>query len=375
MRVAMVIQAFRPVLGGAQRQVERLAPALAERGADVHVVTRRVPGSLARERAPGLTIHRTPGPAGGPAGSLAYTALGAIATAALRPDVIHVHDILSPGTIGLVARLPRRTPVVAKILSTGHGGDLDRLGRKPLSARRLAWMRRHFAAFICLSADVEAELQAAGVPAERMRRIPNAVDGDVFRPAGAEARAAARERLGVGPGEPLAVYCGRLYESKRLDVLLRAAAAAQVRVLIAGEGPAEPQLRALAAELGLGERVRMLPARPDVRDLYRAADLYVSTSEAEGMSGSVMEAMASGLAVVAAPASGMEELLGDGAGVRLGTRDPAELAAALERLAADAEERARLGAAARERVLADLTLDAVADRLTALYAEVRATRS
>ena len=85
--------------------------------------------------------------------------------------------------------------------------------------------------------------------------------------------------------------------------------------------------------------------------------------------------MASGLAVVAAPASGMAELLGGGAGVRLGTRDPAELAAALERLAADAEERARLGAAARERVLADLTLDAVADRLTALYAEVRATRS
>jgi glycosyltransferase involved in cell wall biosynthesis len=371
----MVIQAFRPILGGAQRQVERLAPALAARGADVHVVTRRVPGTPRRELAPGLTIHRTPGPATGPAGSAAYTALGALTTAVLRPDVIHVHDVLSPGTIGLLASLPTGTPVVAKILSTGRGGDLDRLGRKPLAARRLAWMRRRFAAFICLSGDVEAELLAAGVPAERMRRIPNAVDGDAFRPAGAGERAAARERLGVGPDEPLAVYCGRMYDSKRLDVLLRAAAAAPVRVLIAGEGPAEPSLRALATELGLGDRVRMLPAMPDVRDLYRAADLYVSTSEAEGMSGSVMEAMASGLAVVAAPASGMEELLSGGAGVRLGTHDPAELAAALERLAADAEERARLGAAARERVLADLTLDAVADRLTALYAEVRATRS
>ena len=374
-RVAMVVQSFRPVLGGAQRQIERLGPALEARGADVHVITRRVPGTPARERAPGLTIHRTAGPTRGPVGSAAYTALGTLATASLRPDVIHVHDVLSPGSIGLLASLARRTPVVAKILSTGPGGDLQRLRLKPLAARRLALMARRFAAFVCLSAEVEEELLAAGVPAAKLRRIPNAVDGAHYRPATPAERAGARAALGLADGDVLAIYCGRLYDSKRIDVLLRAAAEAPVRVAIAGEGPSEAQLRALAGELGLGDKVRFLAAVDDVRPLHRAADLYVSASEAEGMSGSVLEAMASGLAVVAAPASGMAELLDGGAGVRLRTHDPAEMAAALTRLAGDGGERTRLGAAAREKITADLTVDAVASRLIALYDEVRATRS
>ena len=373
MRVAMVIQVFRPVLGGAQRQVERLAPALEARGVDVHVVTRRVEGMPRREQGPGLTIHRTPGPAHGAAGSIAYTALGAATTVALRPDVIHVHDVLSPGTIGLLARVPRRTPVVAKILSTGRGGDLDRLGGKPLGARRLQWMASRFAAFVCLSAEVEHDLLAAGVPAERLRRIPNAVDAERFRPATAEQRAAARARLGLGDGEPVAIYCGRLYDSKRLDVLLAAAAGAPVRVLIAGEGPAEERLRAMTGELALGERVRFLAKVDDVRFLHDAADMYVSASEAEGMSGSVLEAMASGLPVIAAPASGMPELLGEGRGVLLGSHDPAEMAAALRRIAADPAERERLGGAARAWVQESVTPAAVADRLVALYREATAS--
>ena len=133
------------------------------------------------------------------------------------------------------------------------------------------------------------------------------------------------------------------------------------------------RLHALAEELALRDKVRFVPPVADVRPLHRAADLYVSASEAEGMSGSVLEAMASGLAVVAAPASGMRELLAGGAGVLLGSREPDEMAAALTRLAGDAGERARLGAAARDRVASALTIDIAAGRLMELYAEV--TRS
>jgi glycosyltransferase involved in cell wall biosynthesis len=236
-------------------------------------------------------------------------------------------------------------------------------------------MSRRFAAFICLSGEVEAELLAAGVDPAKLRRIPNAVDGERFRPATPAERAEARAALGARDDDVVAIYCGRLYDSKRVDVLLRAAADAPVRVVVAGEGPSETRLHALAGELGLGEKVRFLAPVDDVRPLHRAADLYVSASEAEGMSGSVLEAMASGLAVVAAPASGMAELLGGGAGVLLGTHDPMEMAAALARLAGDGGVRVRLGAAAREKVTADLTVGAVADRLVALYDEVRATRS
>jgi starch synthase len=104
--------------------------------------------------------------------------------------------------------------------------------------------------------------------------------------------------------------------------------------------------------------------------LYRAADLYLSASEAEGMSGSVLEAMSCGLTVVAAPAPGMSELLGGGRGVLTGDRSPGAFAATIGRLAADPAERARIGAAARQRVLERYSIEAVADQLLALYREV-----
>src|SRR5829696_4801306 len=132
----MVIQSFLPVLGGAQRQVDLLAPLLQRRGIELTVITRRPAGTARRERRPGLEVRRMPGPDRGAAGSIAYTAGGLMALARLRPDVVHVHDLLSPSTIALLGRPLLRAPVIAKVLSTGPGGDLDRLLTKPLGRTR-----------------------------------------------------------------------------------------------------------------------------------------------------------------------------------------------------------------------------------------------
>jgi glycosyltransferase involved in cell wall biosynthesis len=371
MRVAMVIQVFWPVLGGAQRQIERLGRPLTEHGLEVHVVTRRVAGTPAHERRDGLEIHRIGRPTSSSAlASIQYSSLGAAATARLRPDVIHAHDLLSPSTAALLASRGGSTPVVAKVLSAGPGGDIDRLLRKPLGKQRLNLMTRRFRAFVALSHEVDAELQQHGVPAERIRRIPNGVDAAAFRPADTDERRRERARLGVRDDELLAIYCGRFYESKQVDVLIEAARLAPIRLIAFGEGPTEESLRRLADAPGLDGRVRIEKPVRDTAPLYRACDLYLSASAAEGMSNSVLEAMASGAVTVAASAPGMIEMLEDGAGVLTEDRSPEAFAAVIERLAAAPEERIRIGQAARTRVLERYALDAVAARLAELYGEL-----
>jgi len=371
MKVAHIIQSYPPVLGGAQRQLQRLGPLLERRGITGTVITRRRPGTPRHAHEPGLEIVRVPVPPHAAAASLAYTAGGIAALARVRPEVIHVYDLLSPATIALAGAALTRAPVVAKALSAGHGGDVDRLLHKPLGARRMAMQARRFAAFICLSEEVERELGAHGVPPDRLRRIPNGVDPGRFFPAsGDRERAVIRLEQGLKPDGPLSLYCGRFADVKRVEILVQAFRSAPGRLLLVGDGDGEASLRSLAADPALGGRVEVRPTVDDPAPLYRAADIYLSASVTEGMSGSVLEAMASGLPIVAAAASGMDELLARGCGVLLDEPSPAGFAESVSTLAGDAGRRAELGSAALARVHERYGLEAVADRLAGLYREV-----
>lgn len=369
----MVIQSFLPVLGGAQRQVDLLGPLLAERGIDPTVLTRHPSGTVRREPRPGLEVRRMPGPDRGPLGSVSYTAAGALTLARLQPDVIHVHDLLSPASIALLSRPFVRAPIVAKVLSTGPGGDVARLLTKPLGARRLRAMASSFSAFVCLSDDVAQELRSHGIPDERLRQIPNGVDVECFRPADPEERKLEQARLGLPADGPVVLYTGRFAPVKQLDQLIMAVSEVrELSLIMVGEGPEEARLRGLVADLGLDDRVSMLPYVADPAPLYRAADFYASTSTTEGMSNSVLEAMASGLPVVAMRASGMGELVSQATGSLVPNGDVAALTAALRALALEPERRHALGSAARDLVADRYSLGFVADSLRDLYEEVLA---
>ncbi len=121
-----------------------------------------------------------------------------------------------------------------------------------------------------------------------------------------------------------------------------------MHLLVAGEGKAEPRLRARVAELGIGSRVHLAGFRSDVGDVLAAMDLFAVSSDREGMANAMLEAMMAGVPVVSTDVSGAREALGDGAGVVV-ERSEAALAEALAALLADPDRRARLGAAGRAR--------------------------
>lgn len=375
MRVAMVLHTFAPDIGGAERQVQRLGPLLERRGVEVTVVTRRWlprhPRWPARERQEGLDVRRVSAPRARVAGPCIWSTSAVATLGRLRPDVIHAHHLGSPTSIALVAGRLLRAPVVAKVLSTGPGGDFERLLAKPFGGLRLAAARTGVSAFVAVSADVERELAEHRVRPERVRRIANGVDAGRFRPARPGERAAVRDELGLPHDELVALFIGRLNATKRLDLLLDAWRRVPWRLVIAGTGPEESRLRLIASAEALRDRVTFLAGTDEPAPIYRAADVYVSASGTEGMSGSVLEAMATALPVAALPAAGMVELLASDVGAIASEDTPAALAATVSELAADPRRRERVGRAAREKVVADYSLESTADRLVALYGELR----
>jgi rhamnosyl/mannosyltransferase len=175
-------------------------------------------------------------------------------------------------------------------------------------------------------------------------------------------------------GGRIVFAAGRLVYYKGFEYLVRAMRGVDGRLLIAGDGPLRGVLERTAAELGLGDRVTLLGAVPDLRPYYHAADVFalpsVARSEAFGIV--QMEAMACGLPVVnTALDTGVPFVSPDGVtGVTIPPADPDALADVLTRLLDDPALRARLGAAGRARVAGELSAGTMARRTLDLYRAV-----
>ncbi len=180
--------------------------------------------------------------------------------------------------------------------------------------------------------------------------------------------AAARDSLGAPPGAPLLVAAGRLHEQKRFDVLLEAFAAVRrgapaARLAVVGTGSLRGELEARAAALGVADGVLFAGFRADVPDVLAAADVFVLSSDDEGLPMVVIEAMAAGRPVVATRVGAVEDLVEDGVtGCIVPRRDPTALAEALSGLLRDAAAARAMGEAGRARVRERYPLDLCLDR-------------
>lgn len=370
LRVAMVIQGFHPRVGGAERQLQAVAPRLRAAGIDVQIVTRRHPGLSAFSEVDGVPVHRV-GTSGPKALASAAFTVGAVdRLRRLRPDVIHAHELLSPTTVAVIAGVVTGAPVVVKVLISGEVRYLR--DERPLGRQRLAVFRRRVDAFVTISRDIDDELAAVGVPAERRHHIPNGVDVERYRPPTAWEREEHRWRHRLGPG-PTIVFVGRLEPQKNLRQLVEVFARVRDRhpgaeLLLAGEGSEERPLRELA-----GPGVRLLGELRDVTGLFQAADVFVLPSWREGLSNALLEAMACGLPVVVTAVGGATEVVDQGrSGLLVDPGDATELQAALETLVADPGRRLAMGTAARQEIVDRYALTDRVEEFRRLYRKVTA---
>jgi len=216
-------------------------------------------------------------------------------------------------------------PAVVKL----HGSDLNVIARLVGPRAQLRAMLPRAARVVAVSRRLAAEAEALGVPAEKIRVVPNGVDGERFQP---RDREAARAALGLAAERRLVLYVGHLKENKGvLDLASAMAAVSDADLVVLGAGEADSRLAAALAPLG--DRARMLGERPheEVPTWMAAADLVVLPSWNEGMPNVVIEALACGRRVVATDVGGTPELVRSSLlGTLVPPRSPAALADAIQ---------------------------------------------
>jgi glycosyltransferase involved in cell wall biosynthesis len=299
--------------------------------------------------------------------------LGAIMRG-FRPDVVHTHTAKA-GFLGRLAAILALEPRPA-IVHTYHGHVLERYfgpARSRTYRGLERWLGRHSDRLIGVSQATVDDLVRLGIaPRERFSVVPLGLDLEPFASLAAEPGGPLRGELGLADDEILATYVGRLVPIKRLDVLLRAVATARgggaaVRLAVVGDGEMRPDLERLAGELGIRSHAHFLGYRRDLRTIAEASDVYVLSSDNEGMAQSLIEGAAAARPVAATAAGGVPEVVAPDAGMLVPQGDAEALGAAVAELAGDRGLRMRLGERARANALARFSAERLIADMDAIY--------
>ncbi len=404
----MVTNALPTTHAGYTVRTHRIALAQRAAGLDPHVVTRcGFPVAQGKADArhlvevEGIPYHRLLPyllPRAADAALARGTELAARLAERLRPAVLHAASNHLNGQLALAVRERSGVPVVYEVRGFLEETWLSRRGEAaagatgpPAQASDLYRMSRHMETRCMHAADLvvtlgevmREEIISRGVPAAKVAVVPNAVAAEFLQPLpdGSALRAA----LGIGRAEFVIGMVSSLFAYEGADTLLRAAAQLRrrgvpARPLIVGDGPERPALERLAADLGLGGVALFTGRVPmaDVRHFHAVLDIFAVPRTGDRVCHMVtplkpVEAMASGLCVVASEVNGLREIIEPGiTGALTVPEDQMTLADCVEDLFYSPDRRSEIGARARDWAARDRTWAAVTDRYLSAYASVGA---
>jgi len=375
MNVLMVSPQFRPLVGGYERAAERLSIGLASRGHKVMVLAERRFSSWPRfERVEGVEIrrwwswyrrrlHQA---------SSLFGLLALLLRHGHRFDVWHVHQYGSHAALAITVGALCRTPVVLKLTSTREQGLSASLLHGRIASLAVA-LHKRARATVVLSQEMFQEAVAFGMPASSVHLLGNGIDTSLFAPPTADERATLRVQLGVGDGSH-AMFVGRLSAEKNVPLLLRAWSLAiprltnQWRLHIIGDGPEHTRLVAEAQAFGVSESVIFHGHQECVSNWLAVADLFLQSSDNEGLSNTMLEALATGVAVVCTNVAGTAECVREpDTGLVVPVGDAVRLADAIVGLANDDARRAQMSQRAVTFVRERYSIDHVCQLHEELY--------
>jgi glycosyltransferase involved in cell wall biosynthesis len=338
-------------IGGSERHLLTLLPALAERGVQPAFVGLDLPGA-----APFYAELET---AGVPFSRLQRPFALASSVRRFRPDVLHTHLVHADVFGALVPGVP--------VVSTKHNDDRFRIGQFRYVERALA--RRARLVIAISDALRRFNVERVGLPARKVQVIPYGLDR-LPEPWGENPPLPFRESARV------LLLVGRLAPQKGVDVAIRALPAIRREhpdavLVVLGEGPERAALEELARSLGVAEAVALPGRVGDIGALYRRAELVVHPVRWEGFGLALLEAMLAERAVIASSVSAAPEIVEAGrTGLLVPPDDARSLAAAVSSLLADRARAADLGRAGLKRAQAEFSVARMADRTVDAYRRV-----
>lgn len=376
--ILMFCPQFRPAVGGAERQAEKLSLALAAAGCRVTIVTPRLdPGSPATEECGGVRIERFSlldlarhlpfrGIALVNIPAILLQTMIAVHSRAKRHDVLHCHSAsLQTAGAALAGRLCA-IPVLCKAATADQKSDLGEIERTGMSGYFVAWLLRKLVTnWVATTEAVKHALVVAGVSHRRISRIPNGVNVSMNLPL---------PNRPCGDGVRRFLYLGRISRNARRDLptLVRAferlaAQHLEIELALVGGGDLFEETSALVARCDAHDRIKM-PGFDDSAKWLLWADCFVLPSRLEGLSNALLEAMAAGLPCIANDIPPNREVLADGAAgvlVPLGEED--QLYRAMLLMINDSSHASKMRVAAFNRARTDYGFEAVTASYLALY--------
>lgn len=336
MRIVYLVDFFRTVLAGTEKQLGHLLKRLPEQGHTISLISFQDSPFLSHE-------------AGTLFSGVAIRTLGASSDISkspqsllplwkhlrlFRPDIVHTFFPTSNSIGAILARLSGVRTVITSRRDMGFNLSLTDLGM-------LRFANPVIAGIIANSQAVRAKAaRMEGFHAERIHVVCNGIDASLFL----------QKPDNALPAHPVVGIVANLNRPvKRVDVFIRAAARVHrdfpaARFWVVGDGPLKPQLEALATECNLGQAIAFLGRRPDVKQLLQEFSVGVICSDSEGLSNAIMEYMAAGVPTLATDAGGNPELIRHGAtGYLVAPSDDAALSYAMGTLLADPEKAAEMG--------------------------------
>jgi len=406
-RVCVLTETFYPdVVDGLTLNAYRLAERLIARGQDLFVVTRYMrPGTPAGEIVGTVPIIRIP--PRGPLKGIGWRAIGPITYFLARLSywlIRHADDydiVMTHGTnvlpiplaplrlIGLRKTWVVRAESPMEVWQEISPASAQRMGLSRASPVLRAWRRlrravlRRADCVVAISSEIREAFLSVGIDPEKIRCIPNGIDTVKFAPAPPEQKPLSRRELGLPVDKVLVTYTGRLAAAKGLLPLIRVwrelvSRHPSAHLVLVGSGGehtvdnCESELRQFIATHGLEPAVSLPGQVDNVAEYLRASDLFVLPSEYEGLSLSLLEALACGLPAVATRVGAAPEVLEhERSGILIEPKDPPALERGIEWLLNHRERWPAMAAAARQTVLQNYSLDAVCNAYVRLFQDLR----
>lgn len=378
--ILMFCPQFRPIIGGAERQAEKLAKALAKHGARIAVVTPRlVTGTATIESDSGITIYRFPifdlskkFPQLHGIGGLNFFILYSQTCRALSQlvesyDIVHAHGVSTLTAIALSVAKKKRKAFICKITSSGPQFDLRKLSKSGLVGKLSSkYLKKNVFNWIATTKAVNLDLINAGVKERFIFNIPNGVDippvTDTY------VRGNVRHFLYVGR---ISTSCNRDFDTLIKAFFILASEKNNIKLSLVGNGDLFNKISHQVINSPYASRIFLPGAVSDPTKWYKWADCFILPSMREGMSNALIEAMSFGLVCIANDIPANREVLDNGvAGYLTPVGDSLKLLRFMRDLIGDSDEAKRLSIAAAKRARDNYSFDIIANNYLNLYDQI-----
>ena len=371
MNVLFTIRYFFPFIGGTEKQALSLAAELVDRGVTVTIVTSRFENAWPREEMmEGVNVVRLFSPRIKVVGALFFLAglTGYLIKHRSRYSLIHTFQIGYTSSLSILMGILLNKPSLLKLASSGRGGDIQRARRTPWG-RVFLFMAKRASRIIMVSKTVEQELKAEAVNPEKVCRISNGVNLRTCDNGGDKGQT--RNKLKI-PDRKTVIYTGRLSPEKGVDFLLRCfskvAKSISCQLIIIADGPGKKHVMKIIDRLALWNVVLVIPTVEEVTPYLKASDLFILPSQFEGLSNSLLEAMACGLPVISTSVGGSIDIIESGVnGLLVEYNNEDGLSQAISRVLEDSELAYNLGKHARETIEGKHDIGSIAEQYLTVY--------